>query len=206
VSISGAGSTWEDSATIGIGGLGGRGTVNVTDGGTVRAATVVVGTLGKLGGDMGSIVATVVNAGGTVRPGDAPGVLHITGDYQQTAGTLLFEIAGNQPGQFDQLLVSGHATLSGGLIEVEFMNGFVPQPGDRFDLLSSAGLDHAGVDLEVLGLAAGVDYTRAFDATGFELTVAGVPAVPEPSTWWLLGTGLVATIGRRWPGRRAMRV
>jgi T5SS/PEP-CTERM-associated repeat protein len=196
VTISGAGSMWEDSATVGIGGLGGRGTVNVTDGGTLRAATVVVGTLGKLGGDMGSIVATVVNTGGIVRPGDAPGVLHITGDYQQTAGTLLFEIDGDQPGQFDQLLVSGHATLSGGLVEIEFMNGFVPNAGDRFDLLASAGLDHAGVDLEVMGLAAGVGYTTAFDATGLELTVAGVPAVPEPSTWLLFGTGLAA-IGRR---------
>ena len=59
--------------------------------------------------------------------------------------------------------------------------------------------------IKVVGLGAGVDYTTAFDATGLELTVAGVPAVPEPSTWWLLGTGLVATIGRRWPGRKSMR-
>jgi T5SS/PEP-CTERM-associated repeat protein len=194
VSVSGIGSTWADAATIGIGGLGGRGTVNVTDGGKITATTIVVGTLGKLGGDAGSIVANVVNTGGIVRPGDAPGVLHITGDYVQSAGTLLFEIDGNQPGQFDQLLVSGQASFSGGLIEVEFMNGFMPNAGDRFDLLEAGGLSPGGIGLDVIGLGAGVGYSAAFDANGLVVTVA---AVPEPATWLLLGIGLVAGLDRR---------
>ena len=85
----------------------------------------------------------------------------------------------------DQLF-SGDATLSCGPIGIEFMNGFVPRVGDRFDL-ASAGLDPAGADLEVVALGAGVDSTTAFDATGLELTVAGVPAgaplkVATPST------------------------
>jgi predicted outer membrane repeat protein len=64
------------------------------------------------------------------------GIVTIEGDYFQTStGTLDVRIGGLQAGsQYDQLVVTGLATLDGTL-QVNLTNGFVPQPGDRFQVL-----------------------------------------------------------------------
>jgi hypothetical protein len=90
----------------------------------------------------GTVAANLSN-GGFVSPGGAPGILLIsaTNDYQQSAaGTLVVEIAGTNVGaQCDELVVGGHADL-GGQLELHFLNGFVPKPGDQFQILSCASL------------------------------------------------------------------
>ena len=82
-----------------------------------------------------------------------PGEVTFGGDVTFGAGsTLDIEIAGTQPGtQYDVVHVTGKATL-GGTLQVTLLNGFVPQPGDSFQVLtfgSRAGdfAQYAGLDL-----------------------------------------------------------
>ena len=85
----------------------------------------------------GTIFGAVVNDGATVGPGLSPGALATTGTYTQTAdGVLEIELAGTTPGvEYDQLLVSSVATL-GGTINVSLIDGYVPSPGDEFEVLT----------------------------------------------------------------------
>jgi hypothetical protein len=61
--------------------------------------------------------------------------------YQQNeAATLLVEIGGTRPGSsFDQFAVGGTASL-GGQLAVNFVNGFIPQPGQTFEVLTCSSL------------------------------------------------------------------
>ncbi len=89
----------------------------------------------------GDIAGDVSNTSGNIAPGQSPGILDINGDYSQGPdGTLLLEIAGRRedtPTQFDQLRVTGIATLDG-TVRVELLNEFEPTPGDEFEVLTAA--------------------------------------------------------------------
>ena len=63
------------------------------------------------------VTASLFLNNGAVSPGSSPGILTINGNYTQTAtGVLNIELAGPTPGtQYDQLIVSGTATLAGSL-------------------------------------------------------------------------------------------
>jgi hypothetical protein len=65
------------------------------------------------------------------------GVLTIVGNYTQAAdGVLNIELGGLTPAtEFDQLKVSGSATLDGTL-DVSTINGFIPGSGDSFQVLT----------------------------------------------------------------------
>ncbi len=116
-----------------------------TGGATILAggAVAVAGTLDIRGGRLagaGTITGNVANAG-QVDPGSAgsAGLLTITGTYTQTAtGTLDVEIGGLVAGtQYDQLRVTGAATL-GGALNVTQVNGFTRTAGDTFTAMTYA--------------------------------------------------------------------
>ena len=134
VTVTGTDSTW---TLHGAGNLtiGDKGSLLVMDGGTVTSTSITVGTNGLLNGQGGHIVGNVFNNGGTITPGDATGVMTITGNYAQRSGVLLFEIDGLAPSQFDRLLISGLADMTGGSIDIVFGAGFMPAAGESFDLL-----------------------------------------------------------------------
>ncbi|HVS35748.1 MAG TPA: PKD domain-containing protein, partial [Gemmataceae bacterium] len=84
----------------------------------------------------GAVTGDVYNAG-VLSLGD-PAVLSINGNYTQTSnGVLNIEIGGTNPAtpDFDQLLVSGTATLNGTL-NVSLINGFTPTVGESFEILT----------------------------------------------------------------------
>jgi len=87
----------------------------------------------------GTYSAPIVENNGTVCPGNSAGTLVIDGDYTQTSvGTLLMEIAGPDPGQFDVLHVTGASVLDG-TMEVQMLGNFLPAAGQTFDLLQLDG-------------------------------------------------------------------
>ncbi|MFO0856195.1 MAG: hypothetical protein U0640_02420 [Phycisphaerales bacterium] len=89
---------------------------------------------GTLGGT-GRVDSNVINSGGTLNPGASPGTLIIEGNYtQQAGGTMLVEINGAQPGEFDRVTVTGTAQLSGSLAVA---HNFTPAIGQVFDILTA---------------------------------------------------------------------
>jgi hypothetical protein len=86
----------------------------------------------------GTIVGDVSNAGRVhVGGSGAAGGLVVNGNYTQTAdGNLFVDIGGpTAQMQYDQFVVSGTVTLEGTLT-VSLVDGYVPDPGDAFRVLT----------------------------------------------------------------------
>ena len=96
----------------------------------IQASTVTLNG-GTLTGS-GTIIGNLINNGGSIVPGHSAGSFSVQGDYTQGPNAVLaLEIGGTQPGQFDQLLVSGTAKLAGTL-SVRTIDGFTPNPEASF--------------------------------------------------------------------------
>ena len=153
----------------------------VTGGGTINIQEGTVSGNGTVGGN-------VNNQGGTISPGNSPGVIAVEGDFAQgEQGTLHMELAGNVAGsQYDQFIVAGEASLAGTL-EVSLLDGFEPQAGDTFDILQFGALsgDFGRILLPSLGGA------LAWDESAL-LINGSLSVVPEPSVWVILLAGLVS--------------
>ncbi len=71
-----------------------------------------------------------------------------SGDFDLAGGTLLFEIAGTEAGvDYDQLLVEGMANLDSGNVVFAFMDNFVADPTDFFDLILASEI-YIGEDVD----------------------------------------------------------
>ena len=91
-----------------------------------------------------NVSGTTFTNGGNVNPATSPGILNVTGNYTQSAtGMLNIEIGGVNPGtEFDQLDISGSATLDGAL-NASLIGGFTPGDSDSFQIVKYAS--HSGV-------------------------------------------------------------
>lgn len=84
---------------------------------------------------MGEFVGSFnVLAGGAIAPGASAGVLIIKGDVVLGSGGVLdVEIGGRQLGaQYDQLNLLGDLHVGGGVLDISFLNSFLPIPSDVF--------------------------------------------------------------------------
>ena len=119
--------------------LSGGGAIDIgTVGNESLVGAVNVGSGGTLSGS-GLISGNVSVVGGTVSPGSSPGSLQIVGDLTLNAeSTLQLEIGGTATNQFDQLIVGGNLSIAG-IVQVTFIDDFVPQLGSQFDLLVVEG-------------------------------------------------------------------
>lgn len=150
--------------------------------GTVLVAPSFYLSGGSLTG-IGQVDANLDNAG-IIAPGLNVGILRVANqaNYQQAAlGTLLLELGGTTPGVlYDQLVVSGKAALSGKL-EIQLANGFVPQQGQSFDVLTCKSL--SGKFLTVTGPAPlpSTTWVARYSETGVSLVLAGLATVSTPT-------------------------
>jgi hypothetical protein len=144
----------------------------------------------------GTIHGNLFNSGGVVLPGmmGTPGVLTVTGNYLDPSGSHLgIQIGGPDTRHgLAQLDVDGTATLNGGLLDLSLVNGFRPYNGERFEILTSSGLSGMFSDntIELGNVKFLVEYSPSGYANDVVL-VADVSSVPEPSSWLLLGLGVV---------------
>ncbi len=175
VDVDGAGAIWRNRDALHIGGSefgpGGHGTLVISqeglvaathaitiwdpgqlllEGGRVEAPNVAIQT-GILAGE-GIIAGDVFNAG-RLEIGNDIGRMVITGDYSENfAGRIVLEIAGAIEGEYDVLQIDGQALFHGGNLDVMFVDGYLPQAGDVYDLLDfdTAGGELGGVQLPAL--------------------------------------------------------
>jgi hypothetical protein len=75
----------------------------------------------------------LVNQGGTIAPGNSPGITAVMGNLTMESGGIEIEITGNQMGEYDAVLVDGLLT-AGGTLEV-VLDGYSPAAGDEFSIL-----------------------------------------------------------------------
>jgi len=185
------------------------GTVDVSAGGSVTvgssgaqaaAGTVQVNQGGTVGGG-GLIVGDLVNNGGNITPGD-PVTLTVEGDYLQTDGALNLEVDGAAMDAYDRLIATGKIQIDGGVINLDFADGFAPTLGEKFDFFSAPdGIDLSNVQFDFFGLMPGFQFETFTDAAtgdfGIQALNDGVPNVPEPISLTVFGAGLAGVVALR---------
>ncbi|MBN2218589.1 MAG: hypothetical protein JW719_14530 [Pirellulales bacterium] len=122
----------------------------------------------------GDEVLPTMDNQGILDPGDGPSAIEFDGDFSQTDGTLMAEIGGYVQGeQYDFIHVTGSASLEG-CIDVSFVNGFSPNPGDSFTILTAdEGIEVGDAGLSIIG--DGNFSWQIVDGTSLQ-----VVSVPEP--------------------------
>jgi len=223
VLVSGPGSTWSSSGNVNIGGaVGSAGTANVTvvDSGELKSGggtgLITIGATGTVTADGGTLDGDVFNDGGKLDPSTA---ITINGSYTEGPGGILtFDVSGNGAGQYGQIDIEGTPGTvdleAGSVIDIDF--GFTPSNVLQYTFDFFVGASSFIGDPICTGSNGPNCVTVNFsglsgDTTGITLTPGGnfvltvnqgdPPApVPEPGTWALTLTALIAMAG--FAGRR----
>jgi hypothetical protein len=108
----------------------------------------------------GTVSAVTVNNGGTLKPGDSPGVLHVDGNLAMASGAVFTsELDGPIPGSsYDQLQVSGSVNLNGATLNLQ--PNFAASAGAAFIILVNNGPG------AIAGTFAGLPEGAVFQAGG----------------------------------------
>ena len=158
------------------------------------AGTLALGTSGAVeGGSEDLVLSGDVNGSGTLKNltitgnvsvGNSPGVQNYEGVIFGAGATILMEIEGTDPSEYDRIIADLNTDFSGADLTIVFSAGFTPEDTDIFDLFSG--------DAEL-------DFASIVTPEGWTLDDEGRLVVPEPSTFALaLGlAGLLAAYRRR---------
>ena len=146
------------------------------------------------GGTLNGFGTMVMNSGlglvendGTVSPGLSPGILSIDGSYMQdAAGVLAIDLGGYSVGsEFDRLAITHAANLSGSVL-VSLLNGFVPQAGDRFRIITAHDVGGT-LSVQSPSLPSSLALTAEFGADYVDLVVTQVPSPGVMGAMGMLG-------------------
>jgi hypothetical protein len=156
--------------------------------------------------DFGDNAPAEVYNHGTINPGGdpMPGALTITGDYTQTQhGTLLLDFEGSDANGFlwDRLLISGNANL-GGTLAVNVDSAFSATVGDIFDIVAAGTFNGDFTTFNPGTFDNGLTFVEVTDAMNGDIALEVENATPEPSTWLLLGSAIMAMGGVLYRRRR----
>lgn len=164
------------------------GTMNFSDSFTHTAGTTTLGpgniqvngTMQLSGGVLngaGTITGNVQNDA-EVAPGvSGIGTIAITGNYTQSStGVITAEIGGTS--QFDQVSVSGTATLDG-TFQATLINGYQPPNGQQFPMLTFASRTGAFATETLPAYGAHGSFTSSYTPTSYVLTAVVAPSVAD---------------------------
>lgn len=196
--------------------VGGSGTLNL-EGGTLAAGydeengympTVIYNydTFNFTGGDLyadvynygtfkgdGVMTGFLTNAG-IFSPGTSPGSLTVDSGYQQdSSGILLIEMSNED---CDVLNVTGTAWLAGTLF-VSFLDGYILDIGDSFDILWADIIDGEFDNLDFSSLPKGCSFDVSYNLNDYSLDSVTLTYIPEPATICLFGLGSLSLIRRK---------
>ncbi len=156
--------------------------VDVTSAGKVVGGTLRLLPSSSLSG--GATVQANVISAGTINPGDSgSGVLTIDGSFAQYGdGTLNVQVgASTSGGPYDQLAVTG-AVQFGGTFSVSSANGFTPQVGNQFSVITYASRSGEFSTYDGLSYATGKTFQTDYNATNFTLVAATADIRVFPTT------------------------
>ena len=144
----------------------------------------------------GTVLGDLV-VGGTLSPGESPGILSVE-DITFAAGSILnMELGGTvRGGGYDALVSSGGVVLqNGSTLSVSLISNFVPEMGDEFDILDFSSLSGQFTTVSLPALADGLSWSTD------DLYLNGTIGVtPEPATLGLLALGGFTLLRRRRAG------
>ena len=137
---------------------------------------------------------------GIIRPGlfgtGLPGILNITGDLNNTTGTIEIDIQSNGgvPGvDYDRLAISGQADLQGTLTLLG-INGYTPTDTDSFTPITYGSSINT---FSTINDVAGSTTSALYNPTTFDITL-NVAAVGQLISWTGLGDGVSWTDPGNW--------
>lgn len=173
-------------------------------GGTLEVATIS-GDYGFDGGllDVVTMNGNLTQTGGTLAPGDSPGITTINGDYFLNGGSLDMELGGLLQGtEYDYLDINGDWFLNGGTLNVLAFNGYAPTLGATYDLFDFNSIQGLGV-FDAINLPTLSSDLRWNTSNLYSLGQLSVSAVPEPSSFVGLAMLTGGMIFRRQRRRRS---
>ena len=179
--------------------------VNGNQSGATGSTTVNSGATLSGSGTIGG--AVIISAGGTLRPGNSPGLLTIAGPLS-LAGNVVMEIAtGTRGTNYDAVNIGTSQLLTYGGTLTLTMTGAISE--DTYNLFSFTSGSKTGNFSSLL--FAGGYYTGTFNRVGDVWTAVsdqgqtftfdqatGALVAPEPSTWALLGVALAVMVTFRY--------
>ncbi|MGA1372146.1 MAG: autotransporter domain-containing protein, partial [Pseudomonadales bacterium] len=151
------------------------GLLNVNGSGQVLARNLIANAGGRVTGNgrLALSGALQLGTGSTLSPGNSPGLLTIDGDLTIDGGTILIEMAGADPGQYDVLRVEGDLAFNSGAFNVSLLDGFSPAGNSEFRVLEARDtltVNTGAVTFGYVGM--GPDYT--FSIRDYTETIGSV--------------------------------